>query len=413
MAGEVEAAQIPARHGVRAAEARVATARLKLVIRHRDPEPTADEWRRIGAALDRSDPAADALVDWMAAAGMGPSRALFEQALEHGIDSLPEAPAPLRDFFAQVDRRPDWVDNGLLAQGARACQLCGNTGSQVLRDGALMGGYQASGLNRVLVMTGALEKGAGKRIAETSTWWMAVTATGGMARFGIGFKLTLRVRLVHAIVRRHVGLRPDWDRARDGVPINQMDMAATQLAFSALFLLGVRTLGILLSAQDGRAVMHLMRYAGWLMGIEEEFLPESEQEGRVLLYQMALSLTDPDEAGRSLARALLDEPLNRPYRFLPALRRFYERERNLSINRFFLGGKAMAALGLPWRPLPWYPLLSAPLNALRFLAGNRSPVARERLARNGRLAQQAWIDSLVGQADHKIGGAVAHLTGHG
>ncbi|RJF88822.1 DUF2236 domain-containing protein [Oleomonas cavernae] len=411
MTGEIQAARIPSRHGVRAAEARVATARLKLVIR-RDPEPTPDEWRRIGEALDRSDPVADALVDWMAEMGMGPARALFEQALEHGIETVPDAPAPLRDFFRVVDARPDWLDNGLLARGATACQLCGNTGSQVLRDGALMGGYQASGLNRVLVMTGALEKGAGKRIAETSTWWMACTATGGMARFGVGFKLTLRVRLVHAIVRRHVGNRPDWNRARDGVPINQMDMAATQLAFSALFLIGVRTLGTLLSREDGLGVMHLMRYSGWLMGIEEAFLPQDEQSGRALLYQMALSLTDPDEAGRSLARALLDEPLSRPYRFLPSLRRHYERERNLSINRFFLGGRAMRALGLPWRPIPWYPLLAAPLNALRFLVGNRSLSARLRTAEAGRIRQQAWIDSLVGRADHKIGGAVTHITEH-
>jgi len=411
MAGEVQA-HIPARHGARIDEGRAAVARLKLVT-GRNPEPTPEEWRRIGEALDRSDPAADALVAWMAAAGMGPARALFEQALEHGIDSVPDAPAPLRDFFAHVDRRPDWLDNGLLARGAQACQLCGNTGSQILRDGALMGGYQASGLNRVLVMTGALEKGAGKRIAETSTWWVAVTATGGMARFGAGFKLTLRVRLVHAIVRRHVGARPDWDRARDGVPINQMDMAATQLAFSALFLLGVRALGVLLSAQDGRAVMHLMRYAGWLMGIEEQFLPADEREGRILLYQMGLSLTESDDAGRSLARALMDEPMGRPYRVLPGLRRRYERERNLSINSFFLGARAMRVLGLPWRPLPWYPLAAAPINALRFLIGNRNALARERLARSGRLRQQAWIDSLVGRTEHQIGGAVAHITGHG
>lgn len=415
MTGESQAgahvgAHVPARHGVRAAEARVATARLKLVIR-RNPEPTPEEWRRIGEALDRSDPLADALVEWMATAGMGPARTLFEQALEQGIESVADAPAPLREFFAVVDRRPDWLDNGLLARGAQACQLCGNTGSQVLRDAALMGGYQASGLNRVLVMTGALEKGAGKRIAETSTWWMACTATGGMARFGIGFKLTLRVRLVHAIVRRHVGRRDDWDRARDGVPINQMDMAATQLAFSALFLLGVRTLGVFLSRDDGRAVMHLMRYSGWLMGIEEQFLPTGEQEARRMLYQMALSLTDPDEAGRTLARALLDEPLNRPYRFAPGLRRFYERERNLSINSFFLGTRAMKALGLPWRPLPWYPLLSMPVNAVRYLIGNRSGAARLRAAAAGRVRQQAWIDSLVGRADHQIGGAVTHITG--
>ncbi|MFA5121601.1 oxygenase MpaB family protein [Zavarzinia sp.] len=404
-----EAATIPKRHAGPTPVARRAVARLKLLIRG-NPEPSVEDWRELGQALTRGDPAADALVAWMADYGPVPARALFERALAEGIDALPDAPVPLRDFFRTAEADPPWLDRALLERGAEACRLCGNVGSQVLRDGALMGGYQAAGLNRVLMLTGALEKGAGKRIAETSQWWMDCTAPGGMACFGTGWRQSLRVRLVHTLVRRHVAALPGWDPAQDGTPINQMDMAATQLAFSALFLVGARALGILLSAADGRAVMHLMRYAGWLMGIEERFLPDSEQEGRRLLYQMGLSLTAPDDSGPRLARALADEPLGRPYPRFRALRRFYERERNLSINRFFVGGQGMSILGLPWRPLPWYPVLALPVNTLRFLAGTRNAAARQRFAAAGRLAQEAWVASLVGAMTHEIGGAVRHIT---
>ena len=46
--------------------------------------------------------------------------AQFHRALEHGIDSVPDAPVALRRFFAVVDEVPEWVDFDLLEHGARA-----------------------------------------------------------------------------------------------------------------------------------------------------------------------------------------------------------------------------------------------------------------------------------------------------
>lgn len=400
---------LPRQHGANLPAGRRAVRLLRLLT-PRDPKPSEDEWQRIGAAMTRGDPLADDLVGWMMEAGMGTARALFERALDQGIEAIPDAPAALRRFFAAAECLPPWLDRARIERGAEVCRMIGNASAHVLRDGALMGGYQAAGLNRVLVITGALEKGAGKRLAETSQWWLAATGAGGLERFGEGFKQSLRVRMVHALVRRHVSQHKDWDTARDGMPVSQMGMAATQLAFSALFLIGIRSLGYFIAREDGAAVMHLMRYAGWLMGIEEELLPDDEASGRVLLYQMGLSLTDPDEAGARLAQALADEPLHRPYARFARLRRAYERERNLSLNRFFMGGAGMKALGLPWRPLPWYPMIALPVNTLRFLWGTRSPGARARMAETGRKAQFRWVDELVGRARHEIGGAIRHIT---
>ncbi|PWR17567.1 oxygenase MpaB family protein [Zavarzinia compransoris] len=400
---------LPTQHGANLPAGRRAVRLLRLLT-PRDPRPSEREWRRIGVAMTAGDPPADALIAWMVGLGMGPARALFERALDQGIDAVPDAPEPLRRFFAAAEAPPPWLDRARLERGGEICRLVGNASADVLRDGALMGGYQAAGLNRVLVITGALEKGAGKRLAETSQWWLACTEAGGMDRFGEGFKQSLRVRMVHALVRRHVSRHPAWDAARDGVPVAQMGMAATQLAFSALFLIGIRTLGYLVSRAEGDAVMHLMRYAGWLMGIDEDLLPDDEGTGRTLLYQMGLSLTDPDAAGARLAQALADEPLGRPYPRFARLRRFYARERNLSLNRFFMGAAGMKALGLPWRPLPWFPMIAFPVNTVRFLWGTRSAAARTRMAERGRKAQHRWVDELVGRSRHEIGGAIRHIT---
>jgi hypothetical protein len=393
----------PARHGCQIARARKIGARFSAALL-RNGEPTPAEWDRLGRALLRGDAQMDAVVGWMASEGIGKGRALFEQALEHGIASVPDAPAPLKEFFALYDVPPEWLDMTLLERGAEVGRMQGNMGTYILRDGALMGGYQAPGFNKVLVMTGALNKGPAKRLAETAQWWLDCTEAGAMGRFGQGFKSTLRVRLIHALVRRHVAEAPDWDVAEDGIPLNQLDMAATQLAFGPLYLLGARTLGLIITREEGRAVMHLIRYAGHLMGIEDELLPWTEQEGRRMLYHMLLSVVGrPDDAGRQLAASLANEPLARPY---GRWRKHFTREAHLSVNVFFLGLRGMENLGLPRRYIPWFPLVTMPFNAARSLA---SRFARKRFAASGRRAQRAWVRSLVA-GKPKIGGAAAKIV---
>lgn len=47
---------------------------------------------------------------------------------------------------------------------------------------------------------------------------------------GDGWKATLRVRLLHGIARRRIlenADRKGYDKSRDGIPINQEDLAAT------------------------------------------------------------------------------------------------------------------------------------------------------------------------------------------
>jgi hypothetical protein len=393
----------PDRHGQQIERARKIGARFSAALL-RNGEPTPAEWDRLGRALLRGDAQMDALVAWMANEGIGKGRALFEQALERGIQSIPDAPNPLKQFFAIYDTPPPWLDMDLLERGAEVGRMQGNMGTYILRDGALMGGYQAPGFNKVLVMTGALNKGPAKRLAETAQWWLDCTEAGAMTRFGQGFKSTLRVRLIHALVRRHVAETPDWDVAEDGIPLNQLDMAATQLAFGPLYLLGARTLGMIITRDEGRAVMHLIRYAGYLMGIEEELLPWTEQEGRRMLYHMLLSVVGrPDAAGRQLAASLANEPLTRPYGYL---RKHFARESHLSVNVFFLGLRGMENLGLPRRYIPWFALVTMPFNLMRSLA---SRFARKHFAETGRRAQREWVHSLVADKP-KIGGAAAKIV---
>ena len=361
-------------------------ASVRLLIRG-NPEPTAPEWQALGEALNHGDPVADALVAWMHEAGMREAHPLFERALKQGIASVPDAPAALRAFFQACERRPSWVDDALLREGAEVFQEAGMSAYYVLRDAALMGGYQAAGFNKTLILTGALKGRASRRVAETMKWTNDATATGGLALGAEGWRSTVHVRLVHALIRARVRRLPEWDAVAWGVPVSQADMAATYLGFSVVLLMGLRAMGMPVTAQQGRAVMHLWCYACWLMGVDERWLRHDEQSGRKLLYQLLLTQMPPDESSRQLGQALMNETLSLPYPHLRTWRVRFERQRHLSVTRLFVGRKGMKALGLPSSTLPWYPLVSAPFNLLYHGLHRLLPGGRERLVRVGRQAQ--------------------------
>ncbi|GAB20240.1 hypothetical protein GOEFS_106_01380, partial [Gordonia effusa NBRC 100432] len=264
-------ARIPQRHpaGPCRIPAGVATFSRLLGIRG----PDAAQFRRLGEALTEGDPLMDELVGWMIEAGMKSTRPLFEQALARGIDSVTNAPAPLREFFAIVEDTPSWVDPAKLRLGAQTMNSGGADGLFIARDVALLGGYSFSGFNQTLLRTGALEKGSNKRFAETSQWALDVIADGGLELFGAGYRSTLRVRLIHSLVRRHVVDLPDWDSERWGLPINQTDMAATLVGALVAPMVGGLGIGLVNKPSEYSAVGHLARYVGWLMGVDDEFLP--------------------------------------------------------------------------------------------------------------------------------------------
>lgn len=391
----------PGRHGADMLRARQVAAPIRRFIKGVS-EPSVAQWQAIGESLLQGDAPMDELVEWMSEVGLAQAMPLYNRALEQGIAALDDAPPPLQRFFASVERAPDWLDASQLLEGARVCCLSGLTGMRVLRDLGLLAGYQASAINRTLVLTGALEKGAQRRIAETSKWWIDCTRPGGMERGAAGYRGTLHVRLVHALVRRRVSSMAEWDASYFGLPVNQGDMHATYLAFSVIFLIGQRLLGVPLTQSDRRAALHLWRYIAWLMGVDECWLHAEENAAIRALYHNLLSQAPADASSRQLGMALIDEPLQRHYPNLAPLRGWLNRAIHLSIARTFIDAEGRRALGLPDGILPWYPLLTAPPRYLLQRLVRCLPGGRQWLIERGARQQQAYLMTLFGSSHPRL-----------
>ncbi|HNJ79527.1 MAG TPA: oxygenase MpaB family protein, partial [Marmoricola sp.] len=298
------------------------------------------EYEDLGAGLLRRDEVAAALV-----------RAIREHhevtmgEVRQGLAGAPlnSLPKPLQDFLVEVRSTPDWLNPELLRRGARALRRLGPDSHDVLMLGSLLGGYQSTAVTEPLARSGRLQgSDTLKRLGETGTWWLAVTAPGGLEPHAEGWRLSVHVRIMHAFINYGLERVADWDWAEKGMPINAVDSAATLHTFSTTFLIHIRLLGIRVSRADSRAIMHLWSYVGWLMGVEDQWLPRTERDGRRFMANLMTTLPPPDDTSRELAHSVIhtyDHLLvQHPWR------RRLRVERNLSMGSYLLGPFGMRNL---------------------------------------------------------------------
>lgn len=306
------------------------------------------------------------------------SMAQFRAALAHGVDEA--TPAALTEFVRTLEQDPPWLDRDLVDEGARVFRRFGRNAADVLLQLSLIGGYRFGGPPDLLVATGALAgSSTRRRLAETQSWAVAVTTPGGLAVHGEGWRTTAHVRAMHALVNHTFASR--WDTERWGLPINQADQAGTLGLFDGTVLIGVKALGVRVSRRDSDAVMHLWKYVGWLMGVDEQWLVDSERERQRINYHVVLAQDTITEAGPRLSQDIISVLGELPHGR-------WKTERTLSMLSLFLGRESMRELGLPWRP-PWAHAMLWVANSARHRVLGRLPGGRERLEDGGaRVAQR-------------------------
>lgn len=329
--------------------------------------------------------------------------AQFHQALTHGIDSAGATPPALRDFFAAVDTVPEWVDFDLVNEGACAYRRFGKSAADVLLQLSLLGGYRFGGPTDLLVATGGLTGDTTKRrLGETQKWGVAVSEHDAMRRNGEGFQLTVHVRLMHALVNHRFEGSERWDTPTWGLPINQSDQAATLGLFSGALLIGVRSLGVRVTAEDSRAVMHLWKYVGWLIGVNDDWLFDSERAQHAFNYHILLAQGHITEAGPQLANGILGAQTSLHFKRFPAIGRTYTRARLLSMLRLFLGKQGMRDLELPVRP-PWASLGVMGLNLVNHQLLGRTAWGDRRLHKQAAKARDTIMFRHFGPDAPEIG----------
>ena len=127
-----------------------------------------------------------------------------------------------------------------------------------------------------------------------------------MEPFGDGWKLSFRIRLVHAQVRYLLKGSEDWDADAWGTPLSAAHVGYAITAFSARLLKHMRSLGARYTGEEAASFMATWRYSGHLMGIPDSILFEDEAEALRLFEIGAMCEPDPDAASIVLANSLVN-----------------------------------------------------------------------------------------------------------
>lgn len=202
---------------------------------------------------------------------------------------------------------------------------------------------------------------------------------------------------MHALVNHQYESNGKWDTGQFGLPINQADQGWTLGLFSSVLLRGLRRLGVRVTEDESRAVMHLWKYVGWLVGVGDDFLRDTESEQDRLQYHFLLTQGPLTSAGPQLAHAIIDGERGLHFSSFPRLRSGYAHFRRLSMLRYFLGRESMRELELPSTP----PLAAVPVvaaNLVRYQILSRTPKGRQLVQHWGERNRSRVVQSHFGPA---------------
>ncbi|MES2590761.1 MAG: oxygenase MpaB family protein [Bacteroidota bacterium] len=350
--------------------------------------PTPEKIEMYGKLLLETDSVGNEVVmSVFETMGYQKAHQLLNEILKEGIDKVENVPAPMKQLFAEADVLPPWLDEELMEAGAAFCRRTGPFGFIVLRNYCLMGGYESAAINKPLIYTGALKKGAARRMADTLDFWVNVTGQAAMKRFAPGFASTVKVRMIHAFSRIYIHKNPEWNNEALGSPINQGDMVATNLGFSIVFLEGIRRVGFRPTENEVKGLFHFWKYIGYLLGIPPEYLPDTEEQAIERLYKWTISQPMADEDTQTLAQALMNEPKLASFPKYTWQKRLLIKV-HLGYNYYFLKNRACKTMGLPPTLFRYLPYGAAFINELKEYFVLSNPSSYNRAVNTGRKSQE-------------------------
>jgi ER-bound oxygenase mpaB/B'/Rubber oxygenase, catalytic domain len=350
-----------------------------------------------------ADPVAEAFVQEAYIDGnSSDGRAMLDQALAHGIESVADAPASMVRLFEEFETDPPWVDHDLVERGAFLFRRCGPAVFSFQGVGTLLA-YSENPIVQPLSMTGKYAGDAAvNRFMETARFWIDVSDPGGTKPGAPGRATAMRVRIMHVFLRQRITRHPQWNLAAWGKPINQAEATITLLSGGFGTGLGMHKLGYRSTTADTQAMMHFWQYVGHLMGVQPRWYPADLREaGQLTTLYFAKRAFGAGEDGRELIESY-------PRAFTPkrgmgprkAIRDQFNYRIQLGYTRYFLPGRFYRSYDMP-NPWPWalLPLLQIPINLTIDLLAHRSARIARVQDRYARWRRNTWFRNEMGDRD--------------
>ena len=227
------------------------------------------------------DPEADALMEEIKDLDQRELTRFIRTAMQN-IDApiLRDAPSSLVEFIRGMEPPPDWVDFSEYMPGIRAF----HRNSRLVLAAFVLSSIEGftTNISRSFNLTGRVRDQGVRRLGQNNRFITEVFFPGGLERYGDGWKLSVRLRFVHAQLRRLLAESDEWDAEAWGIPLSQAHMGYALTTFSVRMLEYMKGLGAVYNPEERKSFVAAWRYAGHLMGTPDTILFRDEAEAKQL-----------------------------------------------------------------------------------------------------------------------------------
>lgn len=276
---------------------------------------------------------------------------VFSRFIRAGIlqkeDFLTGAPDSLREFFHKVDNtNPPWLNYESFRPAGRAVYKNASLVLAAFVAGALVEGFTTM-IAKSFRITGRVgSKNTKRRLGYNARHILEIFYPSGMLRQNDGWKMTMRIRFVHAKVRYLLNHSDEWDEQAWGTPLSAAHLGFAIAVFSDRLLHFCKLLGVRFNKEEQESVMDVFRYVGFLFGIPDAILYESRKDAQ-RIFKMGLLCEPPTDEDSVLVANELVRAVPRVTDVQTAKEAHDQMKLGYALSRVLLGRKTAKNLQFP------------------------------------------------------------------
>ncbi len=222
--------------------------------------------------------------------------------IEQNEEILGLAPRSLRDFFRNL-KEPPWLYYEGLRPGIRAFHENVDLMLTAFVTGVLVEGFSTL-IAKSFNITGRVGS-TRRRLQQNNRHMLEIFFPGNLQRNGEGWKLSMRIRFVHARIRILLANSDVWNHEAWGTPVSAAHLGFAISVFSKRLLEYSAMLGAKFSEEEEVSVLAVWRYAGYLMGIPETILYTNGEQAKKIYEIGYLCEPKPDADSVTVANLLI------------------------------------------------------------------------------------------------------------
>ncbi len=225
-----------------------------------------DAFRQIG------DDKADHLVEHLMTSGQPSELYNFLKAESwQDVVDLQIKDQQFTKFIYTGNELPDWANLKKMNNASALFRSNGNEFLFMLGIVSLPYCYAAAKGAIALYHTEKIRKNTEKRLLDTTSFIIDIMRKEAFANEGHGFLVVKQVRLRHAVARYHLQ-NIEGIKKLNEMPVNQEDMAGTNLAFSYVALKAMPLIGVNIPTETQNDYLHFWGVIGFLLGLNSDLV---------------------------------------------------------------------------------------------------------------------------------------------